>query len=149
MRVICEVLLRKGRKRRGTKHLFTFHLRLLYFFPDIFHGQTFTLIPLTNRKHVTVEKAKFYKRLRFWFFFSGGFLGPVSAPLSKLDSAIFLIRVKAIFGVDGAGQGCKSLLGQEAPQSSADGALCHPTPLPGCTAQLRSLGWFWWQLHFI
>lgn len=149
MRIICEIHLRKEGKWRGTEHLFTFHLRLFHFFPDLFREQTFTLAPLTKRKHVTVEKIKFYKRLVF-FFFSVGFLGPVSAPLSKLDLAIFVIRVKTVFGVDGgwtrpqvfAGAGSTS-------QSSADGALRHPIPLPGCTAQFWSLGWFWWQLHFI
>lgn len=58
-----------------------------------------------------MEKIKFYKRLIF-VFFSRFFLGPVSAPLSKLDLAIFVIKVRTVFGVDG---GWKSLLGQEAP----------------------------------
>lgn len=96
--------LRKDRKWRGTEHLFTFHLRLL-FFPWSFCVQTFTLIPLTNRKDVTVEKTKFYKRL---IFFSCRLFG-FSISTSWFS---FAIKVRTIFGVDG---GCKSLLGQEAP----------------------------------
>lgn len=83
------------------------------------------LIPLGNRKHVTLEKTRSYKRLIF-FFFPIGSLGPVSAALFKLDLATSAKRGKTILGVEGwsrrqvfAGPGDTS-------SSSADHAACHP-----------------------
>lgn len=67
-------------------------------------------------------------------------MGPVSAPLSKLDLAIFVIRVKTIFGVDGGWTRLQVFTGAgSTSQSSADGALRHPIPLP--VAQPSSDPW--------
>lgn len=55
-------------------------------------------MPLTNRKHVTLEKTKSYKRL---IYFSIGSLRPISAALFKLDLATFAIRGMTVFGMDG------------------------------------------------
>lgn len=89
MRIFCEVHLRKDRN---------ISFKIIIFFPDLFREQIFTLIPLTKGKHATVEKTRFYKSL---ILFSVGFLSPVSALLSKLDVAIFVIKVRTIFGADG------------------------------------------------
>lgn len=83
-------------------------------------------------KTLNSGKDQILQKADFWFF-SVVFLGPVSAPLSKLDSAIFVIKVRTIFGADG---GCKSLLGQEAPLRAQ--LMCTVTPLLFLAAQPSS-----------
>jgi len=42
------------------------HFKTITFFSDLFCEQTFTLIPLTNSKHVMLEKTKSYKKKIFF-----------------------------------------------------------------------------------
>lgn len=82
------------------------------------------LIPLTNRKHVTLKKTKSYKDC--WFFFLYALLGLASAALFKSDLDTFANRAKAGFGVDAL----SPLLGREAPLTAQLIGSLLPHPLP-------------------
>lgn len=87
------------------------------------------LIPFTNRKHITVGKDHILQKVDFFFCRLFG--------SSKLDLAIFVIKVWTIFGVD---RGCKSLLGQEAPLRAQ--LMVHSvTPFLPLAAQPSSDPW--------